>query len=443
MRGAAVGAALAALLVAAASPAGAAGPTEVDGRVSLRAVFSADAPNNPATFLSFLETDARARGLTASDLRLVLDATFILDVTETNERRFGETERLDQIRSLYAEQPGIAGRLDLRVGRRIIPEAGNAWVDGVDAQLWLDPDRASVGLYGGLAPDPFDRAFTTTFQAAGLYGTLHRPGFTASAAYNTVLRDTALDRQFVFNRLHWKVAEGLFLASYLVVDFVDVPEVTTLLGTVDYTPVRPLNLTLTVSRYSIEQYRDQTVYRNIIEPNQALLLGNEVVDLVYNRVRASGTLRVARSLFHYQSVEYKQRSQDGREAWLYTIGLREEDLLDLGLRADLQGQVANEFQSDTALVALDLRRDFGSKVTLGGRLGWFDGRTVGRATERGRAFDEAQRILLVGASLAWRATAAHHLDLIYDGVGETELQDQRNGQNLFIHTAMARYSWLY
>ncbi|MCB9548474.1 MAG: hypothetical protein H6706_21920 [Myxococcales bacterium] len=429
--------------VALAPAAAAAAPVEVDGRVSLRGIYSADAPNNPQTFLSFLETDARASGLTDGDLRLVLDATFILDVTETNERRFGETERLDQIRNLYVELPGLGGRVDLRVGRRIIPEAGNAWVDGVEARFWVDPERASVGAYGGLAPDPFDRAFGTTFQAAGLYGTLHRPGLTTSAAYNTVLRDAEVDRQFVFHRLHWKVADGLFLSTYLVFDFVDVPEVTTLLGTVDYTPVRALNLTLTTSRYSIEQYRDQTVYRNIIEPNQALLLGNEVVDLVYNRVRFSGSLRVYSSGFHYQSVEYKQRSQDGREAWLYTIGIRDEDVLGTGVRADLQGQVANEFQSDTALVALDLRRDVGAAWTLGGRLGWFDGRTIGRATERGRAFDEAQRILLIGAQVAWRASASHHVDVIYDGAGETELQDQRNGQNLFIHTAMARYSWLY
>ena len=418
-----------------------AAPVEVDGRLSLRSIYSADAPNNPATFINFVEADARASKVTAADTRLVLDATFILDVTESHERRFGETERLDQIRSLYAEQPNIAGKLDARLGRRIIPEAGNAWVDGVDLLLHLGD--AGLGLYGGLAPDPFDRSLNTTFQALGGYATWHRKGFTTSAALNVVLRDTETDRQFFFHRLHWKVAEGLFLSSYLVVDFVDTPQTTTLLGTVDYTPVRAVNLSLNVSRYALEQYRDQTVYRNIIEPNQALLLGGEVVDLVYNRVRFSASLRAWGTGYHYQSIEYKQRSQDDKEAWLYTIGIRDEDLFGWGLRADLQGQVANEFKSDTALVALDLRQDMSTTLSVGGRLGWFDGRTVGRATERGRAFDEAQRILLIGLHASWRASQAHHLDLAYDGAGETELQDQRNGQNLFIHTVMLRYSWLY
>lgn len=418
-----------------------AAPVEVDGRLSLRSVYSADAPNNPDTFINFLETDARARGLTSADTRLVLDATFILDVTESTERRFGETERLDQIRNLYAEQPDIGGRLTARVGRRIIREAGNAWVDGVDLVLKLGD--AGVGVYGGLGPDPFDRAFTTTFQALGAYATYHRAGFTTSGAVNAVLRDAEADRQFLFHRLHWKLTEGLFISSYLVLDFVDTAEPTTLLGTIDYSPTRALNFALNLSRYSIEQYRDQTVYRNIIEPNQALLLGNEVIDLVYNRARFSASVRVYDSAYHYQSVEYKQRSQDDKEAWLYTIGIRDENLLGWGLRVDLQGQVANEFQSDTALVALDLRQDVSRTFDVGGRLAWFDGRTVGRATERGRVFDEAQRIVLVGVNAAWHPTQAHHLDVMYDGAGETELQDQRNGQNLFIHTGMLRYSWLY
>lgn len=418
-----------------------AAPVELDGRLSLRSVYSADAPNNPSTFITFLETDARAAGLTAADTRLVLDATFLMDVTESNERRFGETERLDQIRGFYAEQPNIAGRLTARLGRRILAEAGNAWVDGLDLTLKLGD--AGLGVYGGLSPDPFDRAFTTTFQALGLYGTYERKGFTTAAALNAVLRDAESDRQFFFHRLHWKLAEGLFVSSYLVLDFVTTPEATTLLATVDYSPTRDLGFALNLSRYAIEQYRDQSVYRNIIEPNQALLLGNEVIDLVYNRARFSASARVYGTGYHYQSIEYKQRSQDGKEAWVYTFGVRDEDVAGIGLRADLQAQVANEFQSDTALLALDLRQDVSRTLDLGGRLAWFDGRTVGRATERGRAFDEAQRILLVGLSLAWHPTAAHHLDLLYDGAGETELQDQRNGQNLFIHTGMARYSFLY
>ena len=59
----------------------------------------------------------------------VLDATFIGDLTESNERRFGETETIQRVRQLYVIHPGIAGVLDISVGRRLIAEAGN-WVEG-------------------------------------------------------------------------------------------------------------------------------------------------------------------------------------------------------------------------------------------------------------------------------------------------------------------------
>ena len=418
-----------------------AAPVEVDGRLSFRSLLSADAPNNPTTFISFLEADAHAIGLTQSELGLVIDATFILDATETNERRFGETERLDQVRNLYLEQP--LGRVTIRAGRRVIPEAGNAWVDGVDVTLKVMGEQARIGLYGGLAPDPFDRAFNTTFQAGGLYGVWETKGITSSVGYNAVLRDTALDRQFAFNRTHLKLAEGLFFSNYLVVDFVEDPAITTLLATLDYTPIKALNLTLNASRYSIEQYLDQRVYRNVIEPNQALLLGDEVIDLIYNRVRFSASLRCWGSAFHYQSIEYKHRSQDGREAFLYTIGIRDSNLFGWGTEVDVHTQLVNNFQSDSVLVALDVRQDVGASATLGARATWFDGRTIGRATQRGRAFDEAQQIVLIGVLGTWRVNKQHHLDLNYDGIIETELQDLRNGQNLVIHTGMFRYSWLY
>lgn len=418
-----------------------AAPVEVDGRVSFRSLYSADSPVNPTTFISFLETDAKAIGLTNGELGLVLDATFILDATETNERRFGETERLDQIRNLYLEQP--LGSVTLRAGRRVIPEAGNAWVDGVDLTLKLLGDQAEVGVYGGLAPDPFDRSFNTTYQAGGLYGGWQTSGITASVGYNAVLRETVLDRQFLFNRTHLKLAEGLFLSNYLVFDFVETPNITTLLATLDYTPFKALNFTLNVSRYSIEQYLNQTVYRNVIEPNQALLLGDEVIDLVYNRVRFSTSVRVWDSAFHYQTVEYKQRSQDGREAYLYTIGIRDSNFMGWGTEVDVQSQLLNNFQSDSVLVGINVRQDIGASATIGGRATWFDGRTIGRATQRGRAFDEAQEIILIGALATWRMNKQHHLDVNYDGVIESELQDLRNGQNLVIHTGMLRYSWLY
>ena len=413
------------------------------GRVSLRSYYSADDAGYQPVGISFLETDLLAEKLTDLDLRLLLDATFIVDATEANERRFGETEGIGQVRQLFIEQPLLLGMVDVTVGRKLVFVAGNAWVDGLDLEFWFDQKRSSVGVYGGLSPDRFDRSITADYQAAGGYATFHRDGFDASVAYNTVLYQGELDRNYAFGRFHWKLAPGLFASSYLTVDFATDPQVTTLLATVDYTPTQVLNFSLNLSRYSVEQWRNQQVFRNVIEPNQALILGDEVLDLVYNRARLSGSLRLWRTLYHYQALEAKQRSQDDREAYFYTFGLREEDFMGWGTDVDLQCQIVNNFQSDSFLVALDVRHDFSQAVQLNFRTTWFDGKTVGRNTDRGRSFDEAQNILLAGAGVTWRVTRSHHLDVWYDAIYEAQLQDQRNAENLLIHTGMLRYSWLF
>jgi hypothetical protein len=416
---------------------------DVDGQVALRGYLSADDAGYDPVAITFLETDADVRGLTEGGLRLVLDATFILDATESTERRFGETEGIAQVRQLNVVQPGVFGRLDLTVGRSLLADAGNAWVDGLVARFHLLPEQASVGVYGGLGPDPYDRSLDADYQALGVFGAFRRAGIDANAAYNVVLNEGALDRHFLFNRVHWRLRPNLFVASYLVLDCTTRPELTTLLATVDYTPTPAVNLTLNLSRYSVEQYRNQQVYRNVIEPNQALILGDEVIDLVYERARFSGSLRLTGSLFHYQSVEVKHRSQDDRSGFHYVVGIRDDDLFGWGTRADLQARFVNNYQSDSYLLAADVRHDLSAAWSLGLRATWFDGRTVGRTTERGRTFDEAQSIVLIGGGASWRVRTNQHFDVDYDGVFEAELQDQRNAENLFIHTGMLRYSWLY
>jgi hypothetical protein len=106
-------------------------------------------------------------------------------------------------------------------------------------------------------------------------------------------------------------------------------------------------------------------------------------------------------------------------------------------------QLANNFLSDSVLVAAEARHDYGARFSANLRATWFNGKTVGRNTDRGRTFDEAQQIILVGVGGTWRVTRSHHVDLYYDGILELELQDQRNAENVFIHMGMLRYSWLF
>ena len=422
-----------------AGPVGAA-PVELQGRTSLRGLHAFDdGDGNPSISMAFLEAAMVGRDLTDTGLALHLDGTFILDVSDAEERRFGDTESLDRIHQLFALQPDLGGELDLSVGRRVIPEAGNAWVDGADVR-WRLGSEMSLGLFGGLRPDPYDHGLTSRSQTGGLYGTLQFDGLFAAVGLTSVLREGHRDRDLLFNRLHVRITDRLFVASYLVFDFVDRAEVTTLLSTVDYTPTSAVNFALNVSRFSIEQYRSDAVYRNVIDPNQVLAMGDEVLSMVYNRLRFTASVKFWNHYYQYQTVDYKTRQQDDQDAWFYTIGLRANNWMGMGTDFDLSASIKNNFQSDSSQASILIDQDLSSRFSATLRGTWFSGRTIGRATERGRTFDEAQTVWLVGAGMVWRPTSSHKLDVDYDGAYETELQDARNQDALFIHTIMSRYS---
>lgn len=415
-----------------------------DGRITARSYLSGDNSetyDTPTVSISFLETDLRARDLTQSGLRLDLDATFIVDISRANERRFGETERFDQVRQLALTQP--LGALQIAFGRRLISWSGNAWVDGVDLTLTLDKKRTTVGLYGGLSPDRFDRSLTLDYQALGVYAELHRPGLDLGAAYNMILFRGALDRHYLYQRTHWKISEGLFLSSYLIADLIDEPQITTLLSTLDYSPTQTLNFTLSFTQYALENYRNQAIYRDVIEPNQALILGNEVINLTYQRLRLSTSVRFAQVWRQYLMVELKSRAQDGRRAQIYTAGMSNDDLLDSGVELDLRVQVAQHFRTDNLIIALTARRDLTSWLSLDGRITAFSGETLDEGTDRQRLFSEAQEIYLFGFSLVSRLSKAHQLYLTYDSIYESEISDYKSDEAILIHTLSIAYSYLY
>ncbi len=437
---------LAPLASGAEAPADHAAP-RVDGALRLRGLYSVDSAGGPEVGLSFLDADVRAQDLTSGGLSAWLDATLTVDFTDARERRFGEVPRVETVRDLALMQPLANERVRVAVGRQLLHQAGNAWVDGARVEADLGPQSAErgaqTGVYAGASPDPYDATFRADKQAVGAFGGLHRGALEAALAWNAVLGDGALDRHFVFGRTHWRAADGLFFATYLVADFVDTPTLTTALVTADYAPIDDVKLTLNLSRYAIEQYRDASVYRNVVEPNQALLIGDEVLDLVYERARLTVTFRLPDDLREYQSLEWKHRSQDGRTAWLSTIGVRQSDAFVVGLDVDLQAQFHNGFESDTWLAAVTADYDVTGEVAVNGRATWFNGRTVGRETDRGRLFDESQSVWLVGGGADWRPSRAHRVGVEYDAVLETELVDARNDEALWIHTLMGRYTYSY
>ena len=426
------------------NPAGQNKTTTADGRLTLRSYYSGDSSQtyqSPTVVLSFLEADIHLQNLTQSKLSLDLDSTFILDVTEAHERRFGETERLDQIRNLALTQP--LGQLKLSFGRRLVTEAGNAWVDGIDIRYHFNQKQSSVGFYGGLSPDRFDRSLTLDYQALGTYLTIHRSGLDLNFAYNLLLYQAQLDRQFLHQRTHYKVTDGLFFSNYLILDFGDSPQITTFLSTIDYTPIKALNFSINLTQYTLEQYRNQFIYRDIIEPNQVLLLGNEVIDLTYQRLRFSTSWRVTEDLRPYLSTELKSRAQDGRKAYFYTLGASHQNLFGSKIETDLQIQWAQNFKAEHLIIALSMHRDLSSLFSIDARFTSFNGETLDEVTDRNLLFKEAQTIYLMGVTLLSRLSKSHHLLVTYDLVHESEVADYKSDDALSIHTLSFFYSYLY
>ena len=229
----------------------------------------------------------------------------------------------------------------------------------------------------------------------------------------------------------------------MILDLINDPQMTTLLSTLDYSPHQTLNFTLSFTQYSLEQYRNQVVYRDIIEPNQALILGNEVINLTYQRLRLSTSVRFARIWRQYTMVELKSRAQDGRRAQVYTAGLTNDDLWGSGVELDLRLQVAQQFKTDNVILALTVRRDITPWLSLDGRVTTFSGESLDEPTDRQRLFSEAQKIYLFGFSLVSRLSKAHQIFLTYDSIYESEISDYKSDEAIMIHTLSIAYSYLY
>lgn len=410
---------------------------EWDGRFSTRTVYSVDdGALQRRVLISYIDIDLLGKSLTETGLTLELDSTLIWDDTEVNERRFGRTESIQRIREANLSHPFYGQRLQVTFGRTLIPESGNAWVDGLNLDFTLKKGL-NLGLFGGLRPIPLTYAPNMDYQTAGTYAR-YRDGsrLEVDGGYTLIFRD-GVDRQSLFQRSHFRPNKVWSFFNYTTYEASETPDFSTFLAGIHVRPIPGLTVALNASRYSVEQYRNTVIYQNVIEPNQILLMGDEVIELVYNRARLSISSRFKRRYYVYQMLEIKHRSQDGRQGALYTMGARDDDFW--GLSLDVRGTVERGYQSDTWIVASQLNGDLGRSLSWQTHGTIVDSRTIDRFTERGRTFDEAQRIYLMGGLVNTRIARLHMLSIAYDVILETELQDARNQEALLIHTGMFRY----
>ena len=226
--------------------------TEWDGRLSIRSVYSEDSDTvvGRRVFLTFIDVDLLGTRLTPSGLALELDSTFIWDDTEAKERRFGQTESIQRIRRANLSHHFAGKRLRVAVGRSLITESGNAWVDGLRLE-WQSTHKLTsehTGLTIAL-----DFAVNTDYQTTGVYAK-YRQGsrLEMDGGYNH-FRD-GLDRQFVFQRSHFRPNRTWSFFNYATFDIRKIQFSRCL--AVCMRPMPKLTLSLNVSRYAIEQYRN-------------------------------------------------------------------------------------------------------------------------------------------------------------------------------------------
>ncbi|MGB0646776.1 MAG: hypothetical protein ACPGQS_06330, partial [Bradymonadia bacterium] len=183
-----------AYLASFASIAGAETEPEWDGRFSTRVVGSIDdGALNRKVLITFIDVDLLGESLTENGLEFELDTTLIWDDTESDERRFGNTESFQRTREANITHPFWGKKLKASLGRILIPASGNAWVDGVNL-LTKVHKRVDVGVYGGLRPVPLTFEVSTDYQTTGTYAK-YRQGsrLEFDGGYNLILRD-GLDR---------------------------------------------------------------------------------------------------------------------------------------------------------------------------------------------------------------------------------------------------------
>lgn len=433
------------------------GAAKLDGRFSVRDVYSFDSQTAFDVHLMFLDADLRGQDLArvgGAKLNFVLDSRFLFDLTgdeviatsqfsripvRRQERRFGETQTFVDVNQLYVQLEDL-GPLNVTGGRVWLYEAGGAWVDGGHLELKF-AEGWSAGFYGGLQPDPYTYLPTTERQTTGSFVQYTGERFQASAAYTAQLFDLTLDRHFVFSRAHWSVpvsdwSRSLFLSYYASLDLQNQdPTFTTLFGNASWWLNETLNLSAHYARFATARIQDPNQRRALPDDNQRDLLGNTINLGAYQQVRLSATERFGHYNL-YQQIDFRSRNVlDDRSAIYYQAGLRDNDFL--GTQLFLHGRltVRNNFLSDSLEYMLESGYRFGPSLEVDGALIYQTGRSL--------VINQAQDVIFGDLRGTWSFTPDIYLSLDYNVTLETGIvQEEAETQgDLLIHTFFSRFTY--
>lgn len=439
------------------------GTFEPEGRISLRQFIQIDDARVPIDYapdadtpaptqalgvvpaITTLDADLRLRRINGTGLGFLLDFEYRHDMTDSlsdplplsenrleldlGERRDRSLGRLRNdlyIKSAYAEYERLLGGIDVQVGRMLMYEQGQTWIDGVHVHRPASPSSGGAktaagepaggggglgwGVFGGLSPNPMTYAFDPEYMGGGAHLRYERSRGYARLASTYTMFGGKKDRAFVNSSAHWQLVDGLFASYNATLDLfafkeveegiaiVTKPQITSAFGNIAWwvTPMVQFRLTGAMYRnvlfVSSQQESLDGLLGDLIEAQppgspqrtQAELaqqtydkyLGRFIDQVPYYRGMLTTVFKFLDHYYAYNELGMRHRDRDDSSASTVGFGLRDRDVLGSGTFLHLRFRFKDSFASDTSESLFDLRRQFGGLFTAGVSATHLSGRSL-------------------------------------------------------------------
>ena len=512
------------------------GSFEPEGRSSLRQFVQMDDQRVPVEYpespdeaaatkplgvvpaITTLDADLRLRRIQGTGLGFLLDFEYRHDMTDAlsdplpladNRLKLGFGPRRDRslgrlrgdlyVKSAYAEYEGMPGGFDLRLGRMLMYEQGQTWVDG--AHLVRPPGGArgergfGAGVYGGLSPNPMTYTLDGDYIGGGGHLNFEADGGFLSLASTYTQFQGKKDRAFLNSSGHWQLVEGLFASYNATIDFFAFKEVEEGLAVTTKPQITSAFANLAWWATPHVQFRlSGALYRNVVlvgtyresldgaladliddqEPNSSQLanaqlaqstydtyLGRFVEQAPYTRGLFTSVFKFLGHLYAYNEVGLRHRDRDDSAGSTVGFGIRNTHVFGSGAFMHARIRFNDAFASDTGEGLLELRRQLGGLLTASVSASHLAGRSLAinpdidiiRELGANTALrdlvarlNQRQDVTMLAADIDIDITDRLFMSLAYELTVETPTDEERDGSDakvpeLNIQAFTARLTW--
>ena len=512
------------------------GSFEPEGRISVRQFIQVDdarvpvdyppdadtpAPTKPlgvVPAITTVDADIRMRRINGSGLGFLLDFEYRHDLTDSlsdplplsenrleldlgdrRDRSLGRLRNDLYVKSAYSEYEGLPGDLDVRLGRMLMYEQGQTWIDGVHLLHPAAKDgeggALAWGVYGGLTPNPITYAFGPDYSGGGAHLRYEHPrGYAGLASTYTMFKGKK-DRGFINSSAHWQLVDGLFASYNATLDLFTFKEVEEGIAIVTKLKITSAFANLAWWATPMVQFRlSGAMYRNVIfvasqrETLDGLLgeliddqpegsaqraqaelaqetydkyLGRFVDQAPYYRGLLTTVFKFLDHYYAYNELGMRHRARDESSGSTVGFGIRDTDVVGSGTFMHLRFRFKDSFASDTSEVLFDLRRQFGGLFTAGMSATHLAGRSlalnppIDLIRELGKSaalqdqierLEQRQDVTILTADIDVDMTDRLYLTLAYELTVETPTDEEKDGsdvdtRDLTIQALNARLTW--